>query len=230
MNPMKVLCQGINCSTRTVSMRASHFFNRLPNFFFKYPVFEKQRDSILPDKYNQDNENYLRDIQTIQEYTKQIAIQEWKVHEDQSNNKTVSSLNRELSFDNREHALIFMNIIKEKCEEIDHHPEWSLGIDNILKIRLTSHFLNNNISPKDYELAAFISNKYQEKSDYNLKYNKTTQRLVSYSFSGVVALLSFALFYYTYTNLKRRNTTSFDFYFTRIHHTTNEYDKRNYLN
>jgi len=119
-----------------------------------------------------------------------------------------------------------MSIIKDKCEEIDHHPEWSLGNDNVLRVRLTSHFLNNKISQKDYELAAFISHKYEEKGDYSFKYNKTVQRLVSYSFSGVVALLSFAVFYYSYVNFKRRNTTSYDFYFTKINHTSNEYKKR----
>ena len=43
-------------------------------------------------------------------------------------------------------AIIFMNLIKDKCDELDHHPEWTLS-DNILKIRLTSHFNKNNVSP-----------------------------------------------------------------------------------
>lgn len=221
MNPMKVLCQGISCSTRSISVRSVNFMNRLPYYLFKYPIFEQQRDSHLEKKYNVDNANYMRDIQAIQEFTKEVARRDWKEND--------SYLTRELSFDNRDHALIFMNIVKEKCEEIDHHPEWSLGTDNILKIRLTSHFIGNNISPKDWELAAYISTKYNEKGDYNIKYNRTTQRSVSYSFSGVVALLSFALFYYTYINFKRRNTTPNDFYLSKINHTSNDYQKKNYL-
>jgi pterin-4a-carbinolamine dehydratase len=221
MNPMKVLCQGISCSTRSISNKSTNFFNRLPYYLFKYPIFEQQRDSHLQKKYDHDNANYNRDIQSIQEFTKEIARRDWKEHD--------SYLSRELSFDNREHALIFMNIVKEKCDEIDHHPEWMLANDNVLKIRLTSHFRDNNLSPKDWELAAYITTKYNEKGDYNFKYNKTIQRLASYSFSGVVCLLSFAVFYYTYTNFKRRNTTANDFYLAKINHTSNEYQKRNYL-
>ena len=70
MNPIKVLCQGINCSTRSVNARASNFFNRLPHYFFNYPIFEKERDSHLTEKYNHDNANYKRDIKAIEEYKK----------------------------------------------------------------------------------------------------------------------------------------------------------------
>jgi pterin-4a-carbinolamine dehydratase len=228
MNPIKVFYQGINCSTRSINSRASNFLNRLPHYFFNYPIFEKERDSHLAEKFKQDNQNYTRDMKAIEEYKKKIVIQDWKINEEKINYILSAHLYRELSFDNREHALIFMNIIKDKCEEIDHHPEWSLGTDNVLRVRLTSHYLNNNLSPKDYELAAFISQKYEEKGDYNFKYNKTVQRLVSYSFSGVVALLSFAVFYYTYVNFNRRNTTSYDFYLAKVNHTSNQYKKRDF--
>jgi pterin-4a-carbinolamine dehydratase len=229
MNPMKVLYQGINCSTRSVSKRASHFFNRLPHYFFDYQTYEKKRDSTLQEKFDQDNQKYKNDQKKINEYKKEIASRDWKVQEEKEHNSTNTALYRELGFDNREHALIFMNIIKDKCDELDHHPEWTLGDDNVLRIKLTSHFKNNNISSMDYDLAAYITYKYLERSDYNFRYNRTIQRLVSYSFSGIVALLSFALFYYTYTNFKRRNTSSFDFYLARINHSSNEYEKRNYF-
>ena len=45
-----------------------------------------------------------------------------------------------------------MNEVSKFCTELDHHPEWRLeGLT--LKVNLTSHFRDNTVSEKDYQLA-----------------------------------------------------------------------------
>ena len=114
-----------------------------------------------------------------------------------------------------------MNYIKDKANEIDHHPEWQIK-DNILRVRLTSHFNNNNLSEKDYEIAAYMSQLYD--SEISLITNKKVHRYfnVILSISFVLSLLYFVLYL---KNLKRRNFTSMDFVLPKVEMTTNEYFK-----
>ena len=41
------------------------------------------------------------------------------------------------------------------ADDIDHHPEWTLG-DGELRIRLSTHDIGNKVSIKDYILAQWI--------------------------------------------------------------------------
>ena len=56
-------------------------------------------------------------------------------------------------------ALKYLKNVREICNEMDHHPEWTLN-NNILEVRLTSHFNKNNVSGTDYALAAEFSEIY----------------------------------------------------------------------
>jgi len=144
-----------------------------------------------------------------------ITLKDWEFNQ---GDKT-SSLLKEFSFETRQHALIFINIIKDKCDEINHHPEWSLYSndkgDNILRVFLTTHDQNNIVSSKDYELASFMSYNFQETSSYNYKYNRRIQSLISSGFSIATAILFMTTLYYFYIREKNFIVGSRDFYFSK---------------
>ena len=48
----------------------------------------------------------------------------------QNNVNNTSYLHRTFTFNNND-AINFINIIKEKCDEINHHPEWNLSNNNL---------------------------------------------------------------------------------------------------
>jgi 4a-hydroxytetrahydrobiopterin dehydratase len=56
-----------------------------------------------------------------------------------------------------------MNRIGWMADEIQHHPEWTLS-GNKLHINLSTHDIGNNISLKDYILAAYIEKILTDKS------------------------------------------------------------------
>ena len=47
------------------------------------------------------------------------------------------------------------------CSREDHHPEWNLK-GHTLNVFLTSHFNDNKVSLKDYQLAAAMNDQYNE--------------------------------------------------------------------
>jgi hypothetical protein len=114
-----------------------------------------------------------------------------------------------------------MNAVRNKCDEIDHHPEWQLK-DNVLRVRLTSHFKGNNLSPKDYELAAIMNRIYEENISVNI--NKTFHKyfVVALSFGFVGSILAFVI---SLRNLKKRRFTSMDFVLPKVELSSNEYFK-----
>ena len=61
-----------------------------------------------------------------------------------------------------------MNEVSKFCTETDHHPEWALN-GRTLSVKLTSHFNDNKVSLKDYELAnhmVYIYNKFGKERSY----------------------------------------------------------------
>tara|TARA_X000000368_G_C22970696_1_gene685313 strand:- start:578 stop:880 length:303 start_codon:yes stop_codon:yes gene_type:complete len=61
------------------------------------------------------------------------------------------------SFDN---AIQFINIVSEKCNEIDHHPKWT-NIYNTIEVELNTHDING-ISILDFELSEFMNMAYSK--------------------------------------------------------------------
>jgi pterin-4a-carbinolamine dehydratase len=208
MNSLKLLKKNFSSSADN-SLGLTHFVN----FVFNYPEYLKEKDRENEENYNKDNIRALKDIKEIQNEQKRIAEKEWSLNEDASLKQ--SFLTRDFKFSSSKESLVFVNLIKNYCDEIDHHPEWTLNEKN-LHIKLTSHFVNNNVSPKDYELAAFISQRYEERSYNNFKYNSCNQTMlrnaaaVGISIATVFVLVQFYNFYRNY------RSTSRDFYFTKI--------------
>jgi pterin-4a-carbinolamine dehydratase len=196
------------------------------DYFVNYPAYCAKRDAKLETKYERQNLGYIFDREQIKNNHKSIAMRNWKFTEEPGR----SFLIRELPFSSREEALQFMNLVTDKCDEIDHHPEWEVK-DQLLQIRLTSHFLKNNVSDKDWELAAIISQKYEDRYFYKFAFDKWYQAFIR----NFVALLftcfsvyTLSQFYHLYRNY---NITSRDFFFPRILTSENDYNhERRYRN
>lgn len=109
-----------------------------------------------------------------------------------------------------------MNIVKTKCDELDHHPDWSLN-NNTLTVKLTTHDNGNNVTHKDWELAAFMSQVYEEGS---YKYDKTKMCYLKY-LTGLGLFLGGVYFAIWIYKLKTRyRFTSDDFIFSKIDRST----------
>ena len=65
-----------------------------------------------------------------------------------------SSIQRKIKFKDFKEAWNFMNLVAEKAEELDHHPEW-LNVYNRVEIILSTHD-QGGITNLDIELAKFI--------------------------------------------------------------------------
>jgi pterin-4a-carbinolamine dehydratase len=148
----------------------------LCNYLFNYPLYINNVKSNFDKIFQINNERSLADLQSIRDNMKAIAMRDWKLEENKSNK--ASALVREFDFQSQQDALIFMNLLKTKCDEMDHHPEWTLqsnGVQNqsLLKVTLSTHDKGNSVTFKDYELAAIMSYNYEEKEFYKFKYNRT---------------------------------------------------------
>lgn len=116
----------------------------------------------------------------------------------------------------------FVDKMRPKCNELDHHPEWQI-INNVIKVKLTSHFNNNNVSAKDYELAAYFALSYDDSCGL-----ASYQPYLSYLLgAGIISGIAFiALYLY---NFKRNyRFTSMDFMFARIDTPDNAYIKKGF--
>lgn len=133
------------------------------NIIINYPsARQTQLESIL-SKYEKVNLKHVQNLNDVTENEKKIIIsQNWRLVN--SNENRNSSLKRDFSFISKEKALEFMSIVKDKCDEIDHHPLWVIqknsqnGYD--LNVDLTSHFANNNVTKMDVYLAAYLTYNY----------------------------------------------------------------------
>lgn len=69
-------------------------------------------------------------------------------------------LYKKFSFKTFMNAFSFMNIIADQSEKVDHHPKL-INEYNKVEIELFTHS-SNSISNKDFSLARFIDNTYEE--------------------------------------------------------------------
>ena len=69
-------------------------------------------------------------------------------------------LYKKFSFKTFMNAFSFMNIIADQSEKVDHHPKL-INEYNKVEVELFTHS-SNSISNKDFSLARFIDNKYEE--------------------------------------------------------------------
>ncbi|MFN3603258.1 MAG: 4a-hydroxytetrahydrobiopterin dehydratase [Leptonema sp. (in: bacteria)] len=76
----------------------------------------------------------------------------WKYHE--------NFLEKEFIFKDFKNAFSFMTFIALKCEQMDHHPDWS-NVYNKVYIKLQTHSLES-VSTLDIELAQYIETVYKK--------------------------------------------------------------------
>ena len=69
-------------------------------------------------------------------------------------------LYKKFSFKTFMNAFSFMNIIADQSEKVDHHPKL-INEYNKVEVELFTHS-SNSISNKDFSLARFIDNIYEE--------------------------------------------------------------------
>ena len=69
-------------------------------------------------------------------------------------------LYKKFSFKTFMNAFSFMNIIADQSEKVDHHPKL-INEYNKVEVELFTHS-SNSISNKDFSLARFIDNTYEE--------------------------------------------------------------------
>jgi hypothetical protein len=112
----------------------------------------------------------------------------------------------------------YVNLVKDKCDQLDHHPDWSIN-DNILDVKLTTHYIGNKVSDKDWELAAFMSQYYNERNTMDDR----TMKLMRWAVALGLLSGSYMLFkWYEQVKLHHR-FTSMDFIFQRVDTKKNDY-------
>ena len=113
------------------------------------------------EKYNSVNLKHINNYTQVTEKEKEILKDNnWKF----IINENHSSIENIFIFNSNYEAIEFINLVKEKCDEIDHHPFWVLeklsNNKTSLNVNLTSHFNNNNITDKDIFIGAFMTYNY----------------------------------------------------------------------
>lgn len=119
-------------------------------------------------------------------------------------------------------ALKYLENVREICNEMDHHPEWNLN-NNILEVRLTSHFNRNNVSETDYALAA----EFSEIFDRTCGITGNNQVYLSYLIGAAIILGVGFIGRIFYENRNYR-ITSMDFMFAKIDTSDNAYVKKSF--
>ena len=62
-------------------------------------------------------------------------------------------------FKNFKNALLFMNKVGVRCQEMDHHPKWT-NVYNKLYIELFTHD-KDGLTIKDFDLAMFMDKEFK---------------------------------------------------------------------
>jgi hypothetical protein len=112
--------------------------------------------------------------------------------------------------------------VRAICNEMDHHPEWTLN-NNTLEVKLTSHFIKNNVSETDYALAAEFSETYDRTSG-------VTGRNQDYLTYLIGAAIIFGIGFVSNILYQERlyRVTSMDFMFAKVDTKDNEYVKKRF--
>ncbi len=145
------LCKSAFCSSQSIG-----------NAIINYPAFRENTLTKIKAKYEKENLRQINEDKKTLDNEKAYIIQEkWSFHS--TNEGKNSSIERIFNFSSNYRAQEFINYVKDKCDEIDHHPCWTISNHNnetLLKINLTSHFAGNNITNMDIHLAAYMTYHY----------------------------------------------------------------------
>lgn len=169
------------------------------NLIINYPSARKNQLESIISKYETVNLKHVQNLNDVTENEKEIITSnKWRLVS--SNESKNSSLKQEFSFGSKEKALEFISIVKNRCDEIDHHPLWIIqknsqnGYD--LNVDLTSHFANNNVTKMDIYLAAYFS--------YNYDYIGIIKTRCERKMFAYVLSIIFVYFIYSFSSKKYR--------------------------
>lgn len=183
---------------------------QIGNLLINYPNYMANQEASTQNKQKAMSEKQKRNFQLVIERSKEIVLQsDWK-YEKNSNNNT-SYIEKKFTFPQERLALEFISLVKDKCDELDHHPSWTFTCDHIhnvytLTINLTSHFSKNNVSDKDYELAAYLTYEYERIRIFY--FNETFRK---YIVVGASVLFVFLLYTSVRSSYYKRNYRSYPF-------------------
>jgi 4a-hydroxytetrahydrobiopterin dehydratase len=213
------------CSTNISSCSRTSPLSKLWLSACNYPQYINLRFSNYESKWKMHNHKAFQDLKAIHENQKHIAEKTWKLEENSYNH--TSSLHREFTFNSTSSAITYMNIVKEKFDEVNHHPEWTLdNVNNKLSVNLTSHYAKNNVTVKDYELAAFMNYQYEERCSYSWRFDFFNQKAISFGAAALLFAIGLYGMWYVFVYEKNFNVSSHDFLFAKIHMNTNDRDHK----
>lgn len=160
------------------------------NLLMNHPSYLQNKDVNYQKNVKTLNEKANKNFASVVERTKEIVLEtKWILTKNEHNN--TSSIDNRFVFNTEKNALEFISLVKEKCDELDHHPSWTYTCDNIkneyvLAISLTSHFAKNNVTDKDYELAAYLTYEYEKGQTFY--FNNKMRKMVVLSFNVLFTL------------------------------------------
>lgn len=192
----------------------SNTFNSstLGNLAFNYAAYMKGVAANQENKFKILAEKSQKNIALISQRQREIVNEsDWIYTRNQESN--TSSIERKFAFDEESQALEFISVVKEKCDEIDHHPSWTYTADNIKKeyvinINLTSHFAQNNVTDKDYELAAFLTYEYERLRTFF--FNNHMRSLITISLNTLLVIF---VYKYVLRKYNKHEEKKFDAYY-----------------
>lgn len=158
------------------------------NYMINYPAYkgilEKSNENKTKAQKQKDDNNANKNI--FQRQREILEQSDWKLINNKEDN--TSSIEKVFNFSEESYALEFISLVKDKCDELDHHPSWIYKANQIDKlyvitINLTSHFNNNQVSDKDYELGSYLQYEYEQ---LTILFNKSyIRKIVGFSLSAL---------------------------------------------
>ena len=173
------------------------------NYFINYADYCKQKCINYENKIDDMNKKSKANFLLVTNRQKEISEQsDWILIKNEA--KKTSSIQTTFIFKEENLALEFISLVKEKCDEIDHHPSWTYEANSLtykytVTVNLTSHFAQNNVTEKDYELAAYLSYEYERMKVFMFK--GELRKMIHLS-----AFVGFTLFLYSYGLSKYKNS------------------------
>lgn len=111
------------------------------------------------------------------------GIEGWNYNKEQ--------MTKAFNFDSFEQCQHFCDAVSLYANETDHHPEWSLSNGGrTVDVMLTSHFADNKVTKRDYQLAEAMNKQYQSSTKSFRMYPRFDRsQIVSMQIGAVCFLL-----------------------------------------
>ena len=75
----------------------------------------------------------------------------------------VEYLTKVFEFSSFEQGQAFVKSVSQFCNDKDHHPEWKTHNGGLkIEVKLTSHFMGNQLSLLDFEVAEHMNHSYKK--------------------------------------------------------------------